>query len=398
MDTWNWIKDRADDSWIVIKNGADHVWIGIDDAACGWGEFFTGSRKAKVEAAQHRFEYMIEDIQALSALVNVMADSHRQVIQALADQARIFGELFGFDPRDPQIDVLRVTSAASGVLGTAAGLTSAGALAFAGAARVWAMLAPARIGAQAASTELLVAGNVIRIGTTAAETASLVVSSGTLVTSVASRALSFALAAGKAALVTTVITTVLQSVLQGLEIAALRREALRIEGEVDKLKGLLHDMAGEVSGLVRELRGTYESLSSLEGGCHVVIDSASGRRIELDTFFERIERLLPLIEEQGSESRDPFHSLRDKLDADHHAIRDTLLGAISANIIALGTAKDTVARAAAGLRAGVPLAQAQAIFPLPMELLEKIARFVADQSGEPRLVISGGGQFDIMPV
>ncbi|MGE7992743.1 hypothetical protein ACQKPE_17215 [Pseudomonas sp. NPDC089554] len=391
------VSDTLGEGWEWIKDGADHVWIGLDDAASGWGEFFTGSRKAKVEAAQRRFGYMVEDIQALGALVNLMADSHRQVIQALAEQASTFGEVFGFDPRDPQIDVLRVTSVASGVLGTASGLTATGALAFAGAARVWAMMAPARIGVQAASSELLVAGNVIRVGTTAAETASVVASGGGLITGVAARAVSVAMAAGKAAVVTAVITTVLQTVLQGLEVAALRRQALRIEEEVDKLKGLLHSMAGDIEALVNELKVTYDGLAALEGGCHVVIDSASGRRLELETFYDRVKRLLPLIEEQGSENRDPFQSLRDKLETDHKAIRDTLLGAINKNIVALGTAKDTLARAAAALRGGVPLEQAKAIFPLPAPLLEKLAAFIAEHPGEPRLVLSGAGQFDIVP-
>ena len=323
----------------------DAIWTGIDDAVCGWAELFTHSRQEKVEAAHRRFSFLIEDIKSLEAVLKTVCDTHQDAIGALAAQASNLNPHLGYDPSASQSNAEHVIHTVSSVSSGAGQL----------AATVW-------------------------LGSTALRVASV------------------AMIAGKVFVVTAVITTVLQTVLQGMEVAHLREQARILDEETAKLKQLLSDLAIEVEAVIQDLQSTYDPLMPLQAGRHVVVDSLDGlNRLELESFYERIRKLLLLAREQDSENRSAFIAMREQVEQDNRFVHANLIVAIKQHTIDQSVAATHLLKAVNALRSGMPLEQLQDIFDLSPDALENVIDFVkANPLQQPRFECGRDGSIKIL--
>jgi len=324
----------------------DAIWTGIDDAVCGWAELITHSRQEKVEAAHRRFSFLVDDIKALESVLKTICDTHQEAVGALAVQASNLNLHLGYDPSASPGNAEHVIHTVSSVS------SSAGQL----AGTVW-----------LASTFVF-------------------------------RAATVAMIAGKVFVVTAVITTVLQTVLQGMEVARLREQARVLEEETAKLKKLLSDLAIEIEAIIQDLQSTYDPLMPVEADRHVVVDSVDGlKRLELESFYDRIRQLLVTAREQDSENRSTFNAMREQVEQDNRFIQAHLIVAIKQNIVNQGVAASRLFKAVSALRSGMSPEQVQDIFELSPEALEKAIDFVkANPVQPPRLQLGRNGSIEIL--
>jgi hypothetical protein len=365
-------------SEVAIETGiGDSIMIGLNDAVAGWHELFTCERKKRLEQTCQQLRFMQQDIRDVQILYGLLTAGYNEVIQHLLLQAQQFKNIFHVEPTGAFAEGVDIGKRISLFTSGITSVVATGSYLAIGTSRLWSLMGrvsstPVNAVASGAEVEMVLIQGIARLnaGANVATVASEV-------TETASTALRVTNMVGKVAFYAGLVAAALQTVLQGIEVANIRNAQKEVESNIQELDTLLKQIKVELLALCGALRATYEGVTKVENGKHVVrLPGAPERDFLLEDFLADIESLTELITQQNATDDKAFQDVRLRLVQNQATLKAVLVPALTQSMTVLATLQDQVRMAFKMLRRKRPLEEVADTVELEPGLLDQLAAYV----------------------